>query len=284
MITDLKQSDGATRCADCRFQRAFTLIELLVVIAIIAILAAMLLPALGKAKEKGYRTQCLNNIRQVGVSCVMYAGDYQDTLFPPQQPSANVFNQSGIDVSMIPTLQNYGFSTKTNTAEQNNTWSCPKRNYLPRVDPYDNAVVAIGYQYFGGITTWINPGGTIARPPSPVKLGNSKPRWCLAAESNCRFTQQIPPFPAQCIGWGADGYVAGEPVKVPHPSSSSASPAGGNILFADSSASWVKFENMYFMNALAGSLVCRAFAYQEDWGNLTPSQLNLMKPLSGDLQ
>ncbi len=157
----------------------FTLIELLVVIAIIAILAALLLPALARAKEQGKRTQCTNNNHQIGLGWIMYADD-NNGLYPYTSGWGDFGGQRGTPTATTLWLVPYfGIYTDYTNRPINKyvvnaqSWKCPSDKGDPNYGAL-NCFTEYGNSY---CTQWAVESwgvqhvvGTTSSPPStPIK-------------------------------------------------------------------------------------------------------------------
>lgn len=225
--------------------RAFTLIELLVVIAIIAILSALLLPALSSAKERARRATCLNHIRQFTLAVQIYADDNQQEL--PRGGTDN-FNKDDTHTAILSSVTRSNILLYISPLK---AMDCPnlaksfEREEGWRVHP--DYGIAIGYHYLGGQanTPWPPAGNVRDTWISPQK-NTDDPRLVLIADLNVyaySFQRILAPH-------GARGsMVREESYFESHPEAYQQTPGdiggkGGNVGLLDGSVAWKRIEQM----------------------------------------
>jgi prepilin-type N-terminal cleavage/methylation domain-containing protein/prepilin-type processing-associated H-X9-DG protein len=200
----------------------FTLIELLVVIAIIAILAALLLPGLAKAKERARRTSCLSNMRQVGISLILYEDDYRR--YPHSSSHVSYYGESP-ETSYLSLLLPYSSTRK------NGIYSCPSAK--PSEVQDEKPTEKSSNSYYGNGVIMGRSTQAIPSPSSLIIIQETYNRHHAAGLRPWKVDPEAAPTDAEFLWWHDN-------ISRPYELYTSIHDRGGNLLYCDGHAEYRK--------------------------------------------
>jgi prepilin-type N-terminal cleavage/methylation domain-containing protein/prepilin-type processing-associated H-X9-DG protein len=222
-----------------KFARAFTLIELLVVIAIIAILAAMLLPALSAAKQRAWTIACNSNLHQISLGMNMYAGD-NNGLYPESGGTIpwNVIDPDTGKNSWLQQIVSYVGNT--------NVYHCPSNQLLPLTQQSL-------FNYFNGVrAAYVVANGDASVDSKKIMFAS---QYVLSGDTLDFETNDADKddYTQNCVGGPANGFSVEPDYQWEQWQAHS---GGQNILFADGHSQWYSGYNTNEMTFRYDSIHC----------------------------